>query len=445
MRKNKIKSAIILSSICISIFHFSCNNSKKEVSTKKEESSISSQNTEWINALIMAYRALTNNRNIAAADLLLEATDLMPKKNWENYFVCATIYAPKGENDKAFLSIQKAIEAGLKDVELLNSVSEFSLLRNDSRWKDLINSTNNKRKAYLNSINNPQLLEELENMWKEDQFALSKYEENIKSLDTNASVQEYRMLFKPVKDRWNINKDKLDSIINIHGWPGYKLVGEDGAKISWAIPQHHPNIFFKEKCLILIAKSIENKDTDPNHYAELKDRIARETWQKQTFGASMGEGMPYPIEDPANVDNRRIALGLLEPVEIYAYYHGIKYQRPSIEVAKTEMKTIYDKAQKNYTNFEYFITKKNADSANVYINKGIKFHGDISNSQLYKAAIKLAQTDNKRSHQISLKIIKVLIWRKWEKRFEILNQIGFSSLHDKQEWIKIKELLEKSK
>jgi len=445
MRKNIIKSAIILSGICILIFSFSCNNSKKEISTHKKESYSTSQNTEWVNALIKAYRALSENRNIVAADQLLEATDLMPKKNWENYFVCATIYAPKGENDKAIISIEKAIEAGLKDVELLNSVSEFSLLRNDSRWKDLINSTNNKRKAYLNSINNPQLLEELENMWKEDQFALSHYEENIKSLDSNATVQEYKMLFKPVEDRWDINKGKLDSIINIYGWPGFKLVGEDGAKISWAIPQHHPDIFFKEKCLVLIAKSIENKDTDPNHYAELNDRIARETWQKQTFGASMGEGVPYPIEDPANVDNRRLALGLLEPVEIYAYYHGIKYQRPNIEEAKTEMKTIYDRAQKNYTKFEYFITNKDVDSANAYITKGIKSHGDISNEQLYQAAIKLAQTYNERSHQISLKILKTLIWRKWEKRFEILNQIGLNSLHDQQEWIKIKKLLERSK
>tara|TARA_R110002124_G_C8756467_1_gene498721 strand:- start:55 stop:588 length:534 start_codon:yes stop_codon:yes gene_type:complete len=177
----------------------------------------------------------------------------------------------------------------------------------------------------------------------------------------------------------------------------------------------------------------------------LYDRIARETWQKQIFGASMRNDAPYPIEDPVNVNKRRLELDLPEPIEIYAYYHGIEYKVPNAEESKAELKLAYKNAQNHYTKFEKFAKKKNIDSANVHISKGISFYGDISNKQLYKAAIELAQMNNKRSEHITLRILKVLIWRKWNERHEILTQSEFNSLQSKQEWVKIQELLKMSK
>lgn len=444
MIKNKSNGILILLGICLSICLISCNSKKKALEIQNE--SITTQdNQKWIGALIKAYRSFNEAPNIESADLLFEASELMPKKNWENYLMVATVYAPNKKNDKAFDALEKALEAGLKDSELLNSLPPLFSLHNDSRWETLVSKAINKRKAYLKTIENRALLEALEKMWMLDQQALSEYEQNLKLLDSTATTEDYSRLFKPVENRWEINKQKLDSIINIHGWPGYKLVGEEGAKISWAIPQHHPDVFFKNKCLSLIKKSLEKGDTDPNHYAELHDRIARETWQKQIFGASMRNDAPYPIEDPVNVNKRRLELGLPEPIEIYAYYHGIEYKVPNAEESKTELKLAYKNAQNHYTKFEEFAKKKNIDSANVYISKGISFYGDISNKQLYKAVIELAQMNNKRSEHITLRILKVLIWRKWNGRHEILTQSEFNSLQSKQEWVKIEELLKMSK
>lgn len=444
MIKNKSNGILILLGICLSICLISCNSKKKALEIQNE--SITTQdNQKWIGALIKAYRSFNEAPNIESADLLFEASELMPKKNWENYLMVATVYAPNKKNDKAFDALEKALEAGLKDSELLNSLPPLSSLHNDSRWEALVSKASNKRKAYLKTIENHALLEALEKMWMLDQQALSEYEQNLKLLDSTATTEDYSRLFKPVENRWEINKQKLDSIINIHGWPGYKLVGEEGAKISWAIPQHHPDVFFKKKCLSLIKKSLEKGDTDANHYAELHDRIARETWQKQIFGASMRNDAPYPIEDPVNVNKRRLELGLPEPIEIYAYYHGIEYKVPNAEESKAELKLAYKNAQNHYTKFEEFAKKKNIDSANVHISKGISFYGDISNKQLYKAVIELAQINNKRSEHITLRILKVLIWRKWNGRHEILTQSEFNSLQSKQEWVKIEELLKMSK
>ena len=262
---------------------------------------------------------------------------------------------------------------------------------------------------------------------------------NVNGLDSNATREDYQRLFEGVEYRWEINKNKLDSIIQIHGWPGYKLVGQEGGKIAWAIAQHYPDVFFKDKCLSLLKQAVEKGDADPNHYAELNDRIARDTWQKQLYGASMGEDAPYPIKDPIHVNKRRIALGLLEPVEVYALYHGIEYELPT----QKEIQSSYDKAQVQYELFENFISKKQADSANTYITKAVANHGDVSNEQLYAAAIKLANMKNEHSNRICLKILKVLIWRKWEKSSEILNETSLAPLHDHAEWMKIKALTKK--
>lgn len=427
-----------LLNICIAISLCSCVNIKKD-------DSIENKNSEWSDLLVEAYRALNENPSVEAADQLYQATERMPTKNWENYLVAATIYAPNGEKDKAFNAIEKAIEGGLKDSKLLNTIPELSSLHNDPKWNILIDEAINKREKYLTAIQNPALLEELENMWKLDQQALSEYEQNSKFLDITATSETYAKLFEPVEERWEINKQKLDSIITLYGWPGYKLVGEDGAKISWAIPQHYPGVFFKEKCLSLLKKAVEKGDANPNHYAELLDRIARETWQKQIFGASMGEERPYPIKDPANVDDRRLKLGLTEPIEVYAYYHGITYQRPTLEEAQLQLKTALEAAQKNYQKFEQSITNNKIDSANIYIRKAIKSYGDITNEQLYQAALKLAQTTNKQSINNSIKIVKVLIWRKWDGRYDILKNDKFTPLYTSEEWKNIGQLLQKSK
>lgn len=281
-------------------------------------------------------------------------------------------------------------------------------------------------------------------MWAKDQAALAQYEESLKSLPKNASDQAHRGLFKVVEAQWEINRFKLDSIISIHGWPGNRLVGTYGAKLAWAVPQHYPDVFYKEKCLALMQAAMERGDLDPNHFAELTDRIARETWQKQTYGASMAKDAPYPIQNPAQVDQRRFALGLLDPVEIYAFYHGIQYQIPEATEAKMQAQVAHETAQENYTIFTAFAKQGKADSANVYLKKAIDFHGDISNAQLYQAALQLAQMDNQQSKRISTNILKVLIWRKWKGRAAIPTESALESLQDQEAWSLIRDLLKQS-
>lgn len=427
--------------ICILVVVTGCKQTEKTDPKLKNEYPNQEYTQEWIGMMIEGYRNFNTNRSIKAADKIFEATELMPTKNLENYLVSAMVYAPKGEQEKAFLSIERAIEEGFKNSEILSSISEYSSLHNNPRWDTLISKTNKKRKAYEKTIQKPELLKMLKYMWVQDQEVLAQYEKNLESLDSTATDADYNQLFTLVEKRWEINKNKLDSITEIYGWPGNRLVGEEGAKIAWGIPQHHPNVFFKIKCLLLIKEAMKKGDVAPIHYAQLKDRIARETWKKQVYGTSMSESAPYPIEDPANVNEKRSELGLLEPIEVYAIYHGFEYAPPSQEA----IRSTYEKAQVNYKKFEDFIGLKRIDSANTYVLKAISAHGDITNEQLYNASMLLAQLNNKRSQRISLRILKVLIWRKWDKRFEILEQDEFDRLRSQNEWEEIKGLIKMSR
>ncbi|WP_420387811.1 DUF6624 domain-containing protein [Roseivirga sp.] len=398
------------------------------------------QNPEWASQLIIAYKTFNKDRNQRSADLVFNATEQMPKKNWENYFVCAIVYAESESVEKAFLSIDRAIEYGLRDVELLENMPEFSSLKSSPKWEQVISKVENRQNEYLSNIKNPALFKELQMLWAEDQKALSTYEYEVSKLDSTATLKDYDRLFEPVETRWQTNRRKLDSIVTIYGWPGNRLVGEDGAKIAWSIAQHHPNVFFKKKCLALIQKAMKEGDADPNHYAELNDRIARETWQKQTFGASMGELSPYPIKNVAEVNKRRIALGLYEPVEVYALYHGIDYSIPDSE----EVDSLDQLAQTNYHNFEQLYFNGKADSAVVLLRKAIKAHGAITNDQLFSAALKLAQTRNTSYENLTVQILKVLIWREWKNRFDILKHPEFKTMLSGSKWSEIKNLLNES-
>ncbi|WP_299439965.1 DUF6624 domain-containing protein [uncultured Aquimarina sp.] len=445
MYQQRTQQILLYLSFCLTIVIIGCTNNKKSEIQQKISETSENTNKKWVNLMIQGFQEFNQNRSIIAADKIYEATELMPKKNLENYILAAMIYTANNKNKKALLSIESATDNGFKDSELLNSIPEFSSLQKDLKWKSILEKIKLKNEEHLKSIQNPEVLKELKVMYRKDQEELQKYEESISTLDSNATAQEYRDLFKKVENRWEINRSKLDSIVNIHGWPGYKLVGEYGAKLAWAIPQHHPDVFYKETCLSLIEQSLLKNDTDPNYYAELNDRIARETWQKQTYGASMKETTPYPIQDPENVNKRRYELGLPEPIEVQAIYHGIIYNVPSKLEAQKKLRNTYENAQTDYKKFEHFVGLKTIDSAHIYLSKAIGAHGDISNEQLFQASIKLISLNNEISYQKSLRILKVLIWRKWDNRNQIVNNKELSYLHAHKEWRTIKELLEKSK
>ena len=123
------------------------------------------------------------------------------------------------------------------------------------------------------------------------------------------------------------NATALEAML-VHGWPGVEGVGEDGAEAAWRIVQHAIGLpAFQRRCLALIEAAIAAGDAPAWQAAYLSDRIRTFEGRPQLYGTQFdwdenGEMSPLPIEDEANVDARRLALGLPPLAEITARHRA---------------------------------------------------------------------------------------------------------------------------
>jgi hypothetical protein len=105
-------------------------------------------------------------------------------------------------------------------------------------------------------------------------------------------------------------------IIEAHGWPGKSLVGEDGTNAAWILIQHgrHDPEFLK-RCLVLMEEAVSEGEAAPQDLAYLIDNVRMLEGRPQLYGTSFtwtpdGTLVPTPIEDEAQVDERRKAMNL---------------------------------------------------------------------------------------------------------------------------------------
>jgi hypothetical protein len=127
------------------------------------------------------------------------------------------------------------------------------------------------------------------------------------------------------------NTERLREIVERHGWPTYTLVGKDGANAAWLLVQHaERSPKFQRKCLDLMAK-VPRNEISQRDLAYLTDRVLLAEGKKQVYGTQFtwvnGKCKPRPLEDEANVDQRRKGVGL-EPLAEYlkeaeSFYGGV--------------------------------------------------------------------------------------------------------------------------
>jgi hypothetical protein len=112
------------------------------------------------------------------------------------------------------------------------------------------------------------------------------------------------------------NSARLEEIIDVHGWPGRDLVGEEGSRAAWLILQHaisRPP--FQRRGLSLLQAGAAHGDVPPIEVAMLEDRIRCFEGRPQVYGSQFdwdehGQMSPLPIEDIEHVNERRVAVGL---------------------------------------------------------------------------------------------------------------------------------------
>ncbi|WP_205660635.1 DUF6624 domain-containing protein [Amycolatopsis antarctica] len=104
-------------------------------------------------------------------------------------------------------------------------------------------------------------------------------------------------------------------IVAVHGWPGRRTVGVDGAHAAWVLAQHAPAPY-RACWLPKLRAAVKNRDAAPRDLAFLSDRVATDQGRPQRYGTQRlrlgteAAGRLYPLHRPAEVNLARADVGL---------------------------------------------------------------------------------------------------------------------------------------
>jgi hypothetical protein len=112
-------------------------------------------------------------------------------------------------------------------------------------------------------------------------------------------------------------RDRLWDIFDDHEcWPGRSLVGADGEEAAWLVAQRAiDDMGLQRRALEYLEWAVDLDEADPVHLAHLHDRVRMNDGREQLYGSQFvldddGELVPWYMDDPALVEERRRRLGL---------------------------------------------------------------------------------------------------------------------------------------
>lgn len=135
----------------------------------------------------------------------------------------------------------------------------------------------------------------------------------------NRAMAAGNPLPKALMDEWtridHANTEWMKTVIARHGWPGKSLVGADGANAAWLFVQHADmDKPFQKQAITLLEAAVAKGEASGQQLAYLSDRVLTGEGKPQRYGTQYhevdGKLVPQPIEDAAQVDERRANVGL---------------------------------------------------------------------------------------------------------------------------------------
>lgn len=128
------------------------------------------------------------------------------------------------------------------------------------------------------------------------------------------------------------NLPRIRQIDAKQGFPTRVQVGSDGVAAAWLLVQHADSApAFQAHVLAELRPRVRDGDIQGQPYAMLTDRVLVNQHKPQRYGtqfsAVKGQLQADPMEDPANVDKRRAAIGL-PPMADYECLLRVSYKMP---------------------------------------------------------------------------------------------------------------------
>gem|GEM_PF-5748501 len=155
---------------------------------------------------------------------------------------------------------------------------------------------------------NRKLLAKINEIYREDQYLISS-RDTLLFLGKSDEVNRLTGLVK-------LNCEKIRSIVEQYGFPGWDLVGKDASNNCSIVIQHFDHdVQFQKECLKLLNIEVGKENAAPENAAFLTDRVKVNSGLPQIYGTQVtydsdGWAIPKPLENKEKVDSLRRSVGL---------------------------------------------------------------------------------------------------------------------------------------
>ncbi len=279
------------------------------------------------NSLAGEAEVLMSNGSYAEALRIYDEAFALDTNRRSLRFNAAIAAAMSGQIDRAFDCLDQAFPAQSDwslSFERVSQDRRLQPLREAERWSEFYAEVQ-RRKVEYESGPLPGLKQELLAIFNSDQSARKQLSEIEKTHGTKSlEVEQARSVLRQ-SDAANLRR--VEAILEAHGWLGPMQVGSQASVALWLVIQH-ADLATQQRHLPTIRLAVADARVRPSELALLEDRVAFREGRKQIYGSQIGRdpesGSHYvlPLDDPRNVDTRRLAVGL-DPLGEYAKRWGI--------------------------------------------------------------------------------------------------------------------------
>jgi len=264
--------------------------------------------------------------------------------------VAQVAYQPDGLVKKVITGIQidlASVTVKDNDGKILDVPTTFQMVQSgkysmetyvdeQDRIKEVVlRAKQNVEQAIITGDKKPSLTvlrEELEGIRVKDQALRMLLGCILNTFGGNSDSEGYKYLMLLMTQEDKKNQENVIKIIDEYGWLGISQVGEIANNALFLVIQHS-SVEMQEKYFPLLKESAEKGESRLADMALMDDRIRMHRKKKQLYGSQTtsvnGKTYVWPIEDAANVDERRKNVQLL-PLTDYLKLMGLSYPQDEL-------------------------------------------------------------------------------------------------------------------
>lgn len=217
-----------------------------------------------------------------------------------------------GDKKLAFKWLNLALKNGWANVRHLQTDTDLTSLHTDKKWNKLVSEMQlvvDKREANYDKNLQAKLLV----LYEDDQSIRQQYISAQKKFGHKSKqVDSLRVI---MIDKDSINLIKITEILDKYGWVGADKVGGQANQTLFLVIQHS-DLKTQQKYLPMMREAVKIGNANGSALALLEDRVALGEGKRQIYGSQIGydnetnKSFVLPLEDPDNIDKRRVEVGL---------------------------------------------------------------------------------------------------------------------------------------